>query len=631
MERHVLLVALGPVQDFIASARRCRDLWFGSWVLSDLARAAAAEIVDAIGGEEAVKALIFPAAPDRRSLDPGSVISVANKLVVRVPGDAKCVLDVANRGREGMRARLRELRGAAFGRIGDGDEDRRHHFREETAILQVDELFEYTWVAVPEAEGDGGYASAREEAERLLGARKNLRAWAQPKWASGGVPKSSLDGVRESVLHEDLYPQPVVGAPSPRMPSAEERRRWYGVHAAERLCGVGLFKRWGVQLDADGRPRTDRFFSTAHVAALPLLAGLGGDLERVPGLLDAWEKLRLAAGPAVEQTGGQLGHARGAIGNTDGSLLFAERLAESLDELGHPRRSDVTGKALEALRIFLGRARRGEPVPYYAILVADGDRMGEVIDNQRSPAAHRALSAALDTFARDARASSRAMRGVSSTPAEMTCSPFSRFIERSSVRATSRRPSPSGSPPGRRMRARARPCRQGSASCTFLDPMGAALDVARKAERVAKGHLDKDGNIEKNALAIALDKRVRRTTVVCGHWAALVPRLLALAELHDADAIPDKAGHELAELARLTDGAAKEELAGLSAIQRSEALRILGRKRAKRGKEKIVEETLDWLRAHADADPVALGGELAIARLIADAKAQARPASEEAV
>jgi CRISPR-associated protein Cmr2 len=41
---HLLIVSLGPVQDFINAARRTRDLWAGSRLLSDVSRAAASEI-----------------------------------------------------------------------------------------------------------------------------------------------------------------------------------------------------------------------------------------------------------------------------------------------------------------------------------------------------------------------------------------------------------------------------------------------------------------------------------------------------------------------------------------------------------------------------------------------------------
>ncbi len=41
MSGHLLAVTVGPVQDFIAAARRTRDLWFGSYLLSEISKAAA--------------------------------------------------------------------------------------------------------------------------------------------------------------------------------------------------------------------------------------------------------------------------------------------------------------------------------------------------------------------------------------------------------------------------------------------------------------------------------------------------------------------------------------------------------------------------------------------------------------
>ncbi len=89
MTAHLLLVTLGPVQDFIAQARRTRDLWYGSHLLSELGRAAARALVD--GGAK----LIFPAlqagdpqlvaclAPLRDGTTPPQ--NIANKLLAEVP------------------------------------------------------------------------------------------------------------------------------------------------------------------------------------------------------------------------------------------------------------------------------------------------------------------------------------------------------------------------------------------------------------------------------------------------------------------------------------------------------------------------------------------------------------------
>ena len=91
MTAHLLLVRLGPVQDFIAQARRTRDLWYGSHLLSELGRAAARALVD--GGVT----LIFPSlaagaqlvaclAPLRADKTPPQ--NIANKLLVEVPEGA---------------------------------------------------------------------------------------------------------------------------------------------------------------------------------------------------------------------------------------------------------------------------------------------------------------------------------------------------------------------------------------------------------------------------------------------------------------------------------------------------------------------------------------------------------------
>ena len=52
---HLLAIALGPVQEFIATARRTRDLYAGSRLLSE----AAARAAKALAREVGAKNLIF--------------------------------------------------------------------------------------------------------------------------------------------------------------------------------------------------------------------------------------------------------------------------------------------------------------------------------------------------------------------------------------------------------------------------------------------------------------------------------------------------------------------------------------------------------------------------------------------
>jgi CRISPR-associated protein Cmr2 len=68
-------VSIGSVQEFIGSARRTRDLHFGSWFLSELSRAAAQKIYDLKG------VLIFPAPEDMAWLQPRNKFNVANRIL----------------------------------------------------------------------------------------------------------------------------------------------------------------------------------------------------------------------------------------------------------------------------------------------------------------------------------------------------------------------------------------------------------------------------------------------------------------------------------------------------------------------------------------------------------------------
>src|ERR1051326_749628 len=77
MTGHLLAISIGPVQEFIAAARRTRDLWFGSYLLSEISKAAAKAVHDA-GGR-----LIFPA--EGADLTEGSDLNVANIILAELP------------------------------------------------------------------------------------------------------------------------------------------------------------------------------------------------------------------------------------------------------------------------------------------------------------------------------------------------------------------------------------------------------------------------------------------------------------------------------------------------------------------------------------------------------------------
>lgn len=75
MNQYVVILSIGPVQGFISAARRSRDLWSGSWLLSELSKACAKNLYE----NPAIK-LIFPHIESTEQLKQNSDFSVGNKI-----------------------------------------------------------------------------------------------------------------------------------------------------------------------------------------------------------------------------------------------------------------------------------------------------------------------------------------------------------------------------------------------------------------------------------------------------------------------------------------------------------------------------------------------------------------------
>lgn len=368
MTEHLLLVTLGPVQDFIAQARRTRDLWYGSHLLSELARTAARALAD--GGAR----LVFPAlekgdtelerceAPLRADGRPPR--SIANKLVAEVPSGldpetlARAVrAEVTRYWRDDIAAPVKERCG---GLLAAGIDD--------VWAEQIDTVLEFvaSWAPVGAA-----YADARRKVEKAIAGRKTLREFGPWRSLRGTVPKSSLDGARETVLR----------APTGR---ARDLVHKYRIPDGEDLDAVGLVKRAG------GEPR--QFVPLVNVA---LASWVTQAAEGAPGELNA---LRDVCGRSdVSRVDRALPCV--AAFPFDASVLLASRWEAVFKEQG------IGGDGAQWGRQYVSPLleKLSEPYPYVACLVADGDRVGRAIDSLESADDHRRFSRALATFAAQAR------------------------------------------------------------------------------------------------------------------------------------------------------------------------------------------------------------------------------------
>lgn len=614
----LLVIALGPIQDFIASARRCQDLWFGSYLLSDLARATARSL--------AADALVFPDGESAR-LSRRERAEVANKVVAVVPGDAAAARRAAMAAEDAMRRALDQTLADVFASKRVPSE----YFRREVAEAQVRELIEFVWVAVPCGDGDEAYRQARHEAERLLHARKNTRRWAQPAWGGtqgAGVPKSSLDGLRESVIHESLYPMPGQRD----IPELAAKRRSCGVEGMERLCGVGLLKRLGRRFDGgpEGESARRRFASTSHLAALPWMLAIQANeakhAEALKAYCDALDGIR----PDILRAANTTPHEDAPMfGQVDGQVFFEGRLLETLEEVGLTERPRQEA-ARKALRAFCKAVEKPEPQGYYAILHADGDRMGKVIDHH-GLAAHREISKALVAFAGSVFDVVRDHQGslvYSGGDDVLALLPLHRALDCAAALAAdftarmNKFPDGKGSPSN---------LSAGLAIVHHLTPFDVALDVARRAETDAKA----TGG---DALTILVDKRGGAEQRVSGRWGEIVPTLKLLAGLHRMGAVSAKTGHALAELARLTEGVVGGERETLGRVARATAFQYFDAKRARGGSVAVAEAVLKRLgEMLPETDPLAartVGERLVCAQQlarVADEAGVAMPASLEEV
>ncbi|GAB4281979.1 MAG: type III-B CRISPR-associated protein Cas10/Cmr2 [Candidatus Promineifilaceae bacterium] len=525
MTQHLLLIHIGPMQVFIAAARRTRDLWFGSWLMSELSKAAARAVAAAAGEG----ALIFPAS-SLDDLQPGSDLSVANKIVALVEKPE----DVAKKAEEAMRARLDELAGialdAAKGKLDTWD----------TAVAQIKDLPEFYYAAVPLPD-EKDYPNVRKKAEALLAARKNLRQFQQPTWGNSH-PKSSLDGSRESVI-----PKNVSG-------DAQKMYKWYKAKAGEQLSGVDLLKRLGKRNEeAD----FESFPSTSHMAAMPLRAKLANGDAKAKA---AWDAYMATLDDELKQTETVSGAPHPVFGNADGALLFESRLRDFYGK-------SVPDNVTNALQAFYDAADK--PIPYYALLVGDGDFMGQTIDNQETREAHRAFSAALAEFANKAKEIVSNHGGApvfTGGDDVLALLPLHTAIQCAAELAetfqkTMKETVKSGHPPT---------FSAGIAIFHHTEPLEDALQTAREAEQTAKSVKGK------NALAVTEAKRSGAPRTVKGKWGTVNKRLLHLAALFQAGALPSGLAYQLRDMYLHLGG--QEAMPDLQGVLAAEAGRIIKRK-----------------------------------------------------
>lgn len=370
MTEYVVILSVGPVQSMIAAARKSRDLWSGSALLSELAKACALSLKN--HGAE----LIFPAiaADDIHSLEKNSDFSVGNKIQVCVQAEnEKQLHELINQAKKATRQRFLDETVEVYKELQETE------IRTQIWQAQVNDYVEIqaAWAKISEQQS---YAQAVALASKVLAARKATRDFSQissdPYANDFMIPKSSLDGARETVLKEDH-----------KKALNSKTRAKLGLATSEQLDCLGVVKRLGLKKQAD------RFTAFTRITAHAWIEKIKDDPDFID-IKDCYE--RLVNNDLATRVRGNQG-IYGAF-PYDAQFLYRSRLeAELRNFQDDDSFKDSLIGLLNALKPFW--RKYGEPSAYGVLLLADGDRMGELLDKAQDKNAHQQITIALSQFA----------------------------------------------------------------------------------------------------------------------------------------------------------------------------------------------------------------------------------------
>lgn len=420
-DRAFLAFSLGPVQAFIEAAYTVRDLWTGSFLLSYLTFQAMRPVLDGLGPT----AFVFPSLRgmplmDRYLREPaqGVKIKPPHKDQLLLPCLPNRFVAVVHYGEQGSEARTLAQRCEEECRSAWSKLCNQVHRAIEQEITgplgltggwtlwdpQVESFFEIRtailpWPACNDAVitdlvgpiGGAGTAAeslgpfAGEEDERLYAGRLAVLAGSmEARRAVRHVPpyppqrRTDADVPQKCTLlgsYEQMGPAQLDASRGYWKTFALGEIRGTRTRPRERLCAISLVKRfaWATALGAEfgSRSRARRFADTATIAARSWL-------------LDDRNGPKIDPVEVLENRRRNWGDERNQ--HWSGQWLHWSSPDQEMDA-GEPR---VPEKVWDAIR--KKRATQGPAPIYYAVLMLDGDRMGQWLRGELGPTLAQVLA-----------------------------------------------------------------------------------------------------------------------------------------------------------------------------------------------------------------------------------------------
>ena len=388
MTNHLFLFTIGPVQSFIAQARKTRDLYAGSHILNDLVCIGIETLQKVFTNKE----IIFPSTKKGINKD-----SLPNRFIAKVSADTS---ELNTKGKDiesAVRARW----------IGIAKESLRESMENVEWTNAVEEqisgLLDVHWVFQEiDDRSSLPYAEAYEKIERMGGAIKNIRQFTQYQYNGYGEigRKCSVDGINNVLFYKKKSKED-------KIPNNAQEVHSFMLNPGEGLSAVSFTKRfygWNV---------IDKFPSTSEVALLE-------DFKKLPeGFRKCYENL-FSQGKDIVKTCQEIvkkGWVKEitAIG-IDDELDWNNKLPwnnqfdahyyfeDNLNAKNIPNTSQ-----LKLLKQLQNLVKLDLKTRYYAVVLFDGDHMGKwlsgeyIRDQAKLEVFHKALSESLGAFAKYAK------------------------------------------------------------------------------------------------------------------------------------------------------------------------------------------------------------------------------------
>lgn len=417
----LLVFSIGPVQDFIAAARRTQDLWMGSYILAYLSAAAMRAVVK---DPHNPKEILYPVLDEQPLIErlwqnkkpPAEQLALAtlpNKFTASVESldDGK---RLAKDAQEAVYTTWREIAAAVAEKFPGSLMEVEQDWKDLWALQTTPERWlEIYWVVYPN--DDYSHGEFNRRTERAFEARKGLRDFI-PTEEHG--EKCTVCGLRAALTNHTgkrrkrLRDEWKNIAQALHDKSEVERHPDYkGLAAAlsaeghERLCAICSMKRFAQRFYFEGTYLNLKggFPSTSSIASVEFRRNLMKTEIRKDrkAFVDVLQKHH------IPQTLSRRAFAKldksDPLQKYDGDLFYLETYTQKhlQDDYGVKlKESEVISLQSYVKDLRKKATGRGIDLPpkYYALLLMDGDHMGRRLRDAERLEEHRAISESLRAF-----------------------------------------------------------------------------------------------------------------------------------------------------------------------------------------------------------------------------------------